>query len=445
VSALKTVSVPDIGDFKDISVIEILVKSGDRVSKDSPLVVLESDKATLDVPSPEEGIVKELKMAIGDRVSVGSVILTLEGVDRESAPVVQAPPHMAPTVAPAPAKPEIPVPANTLSDAIILARPALQKAEDIAPHSAERRVHASPSIRRIARELGVDLTAVRGSGPRGRIVRNDLQQFVKTALATRIADAPTVAGEADDRGFELNLVPWPQVDFAKFGPVERAPLSKIRKISAANLTRNSVAIPHVTNFEDADITELDAFRRELNAENQLATSKLTILPFVIKAVGATLAKYPFFNSSLDGDELVLKRYFHVGFAADTPNGLVVPVIRDVDTKGLSQIASEAAALAAQARDGKLKSADMQGGCFTVSSLGGVGGTGFTPIINAPEVAILGVTRAQMRPVWDGKEFRPRLILPLMLSWDHRVVDGVAAARFLVHLSELLADFRRVML
>ena len=444
-SALKTIRVPDIGDFKDIPVIEILVKSGDRVSKDSPLVVLESDKATLDVPSPEEGTVKDLKIAIGDRVSVGSAILTLEEVEPESAPPAQAPPHTVPTVMQAAVVVATPAPANNPIDAISSARSVLQKAEDIVPQSAAGRVHASPSIRRIARELGVELSAVRGSGPRGRIVREDLQQFVKAALAVQIAGAPTVASEADDRASGLKLAPWPQVDFAKFGPVERAPLSKIRRISAANLSRNSVVIPHVTNFEDADITDLDAFRRRLNAESQPPNFKLTILPFVMKAVVATLAKYPSFNSSLDGDELVLKRYFHVGFAADTPNGLVVPVIRDVDTKGVNQIASEAVALAAQARDGKLKTSDIQGGCFTVSSLGGVGGTGFTPIINAPEVAILGVTRAQMRPVWDGKEFRPRLILPLMLSWDHRVVDGVAAARYLVHLSGLLEDFRRVIL
>jgi pyruvate dehydrogenase E2 component (dihydrolipoamide acetyltransferase) len=330
-------------------------------------------------------------------------------------------------------------------DALAFPRSALRIVQEAAPPADPRRSpHASPSIRRIAREFGVDLGGVQGSGPRGRIMREDVQSFVKTTLVTASANsAVDGAGAAGLGGFKL--APWPQVDFSKFGPIERVPQSKIRKISATNLARNSVVIPHVTNFEDADITDLDAFRRRLNAENRPTDPKVTILAFLIKAVGATLAKFREFNSSLDGDELVLKRYMHIGFAADTPNGLVVPVIRDVDTKGINHIAAEAAAFGAQARDSKLKSADMQGGCFTVSSLGGVGGTGFTPIINAPEVAILGMTRAQMRPVWNGKEFQPRLILPLMLSWDHRVVDGVSAARFLVHLSALLEDFRRVML
>jgi pyruvate dehydrogenase E2 component (dihydrolipoamide acetyltransferase) len=438
-SAVTTVRVPDIGDFKDIPVIEILVKSGDRVSKDSPLIVLESDKATLDVPSPEEGTIRELKIAIGDRVSVGSAILTLTQVANESQSSPQPPPAATPAAA-------MSAPENTPSDADVAARPVLRIVQEAAPAASGRAAHGSPSIRRMAREFGVDLTAVHGSGPRGRILREDLQQFVKTALAASPRSRSDSTGGIDGDGSNsLKLAPWPQVDFAKFGPVERAPLSKIRKISAANLARNAVLIPHVTNFEDADITELDAFRRKLNMESRPTDPKLTILPFLMKAVGVTLAKHPAFNASLDGDEVVLKRYVHIGFAVDTPNGLVVPVIRDVDTKGVSQIAGEAAALSAQARDGKLKSADMQGGCFTVSSLGGIGGTGFTPIINAPEVAILGVTRAQMRPIWDDKEFRPRLILPLMLSWDHRVVDGVAAARFLVHLSGLLEDFRRVIL
>jgi pyruvate dehydrogenase E2 component (dihydrolipoamide acetyltransferase) len=437
--AVTTVRVPDIGDFKDIPVIEILVKNGDRVSKDSPLIVLESDKATLDVPSPEEGTVKELKIALGDRLSVGSIILTLEEVGNESTGSPQPPPAAAPATAMLASE-------NTPSDAIVASRPPLRIVREAAPTGGGRPPHGSPSIRRMAREFGVDLAAVRGSGPRGRIMREDLQQFVKTALAAPLTGAPNSDGRIEGDGLRaVKLAPWPQVDFAKFGPIERAPLSKIRKISAANLARNAVLIPHVTNFEDADITELDAFRRKLNAESPPTDPKLTILPFLMKAVGVTLAKYPTFNSSLDGDEVVLKRYIHIGFATDTPNGLVVPVIRDVDTKGVNHIAGEAAALATQARDGKLKSTDMQGGCFTVSSLGAVGGTGFTPIINAPEVAILGVTRAQMRPIWDDKEFRPRLILPLALSWDHRVVDGVAAARFLVHLSGLLEDFRRVML
>jgi pyruvate dehydrogenase E2 component (dihydrolipoamide acetyltransferase) len=293
-------------------------------------------------------------------------------------------------------------------------------------------------VRRFGRELGVDLFAVKGSGPRGRILKEDLQGFVKTAMAAAASNPIT------DRGGGLKLAAWPQIDFSKFGNIDRAPLTKIRRIAGENLSRNWAVIPHVTNFEDADITDLDAFRQQMNAEAEIPATKVTMLAFLLKATAATLRKYPEFNSSLDGDELILKRYFHIGFAADTPNGLVVPVIRDVDTKGISRIASETATLAEQAREGKLKVADMQGGCFTISSLGGIGGTGFTPIINAPEVAILGVTRAQMRPLWIGKEFQPRLVLPLSLSWDHRVIDGAAAARFLKHLSWLLADFRRVL-
>jgi pyruvate dehydrogenase E2 component (dihydrolipoamide acetyltransferase) len=446
-SALTTIAVPDIGDFKDIPVIEILVKKGDRVSKDSPLVVLESDKATLDVPSPQNGTIRELKIAIGDRVSVGSVILTLEDVANESPALAQAASTVILPVVPAATPASTPLAAaavSTSSEGLLSPRPALRIVQEVAPLAASRGLpHASPSIRRIAREFGIELSAVQGTGPRGRIMRQDVQSFVKATLATPSADS--AAGGAGATGLGFELAPWPRVDFSKFGPIERVPQSKIRRIVASNLARNAVIIPHVTNFEDADITDLEAFRRKLNADIRPTDLKVTILSFLIKAVGTTLAKFREFNSSLDGDELVLKGYIHIGFAADTPAGLVVPVIRDVDTKGVNQIAAEAAALGAQARDGKLKSADMQGGCFTVSSLGGVGGTGFTPIINAPEVAILGVTRAQMQPVWNGKEFQPRLILPLMLSWDHRVVDGVAAARFLVHLSALLEDFRRVTL
>ena len=426
-SAIRDVTVPDIGDFKNIPIIEILVKAGDRVTKDSPLVVLESDKATLDVPSPEHGTINELKIAIGDRVSAGSLLLTLDvaAINGQSAPESRpAPPNVVSIV---PAE----VPSTSGSSTV---------PRSVTSHAGPRHnSHASPSVRRMANEFGVDLGTVQGTGPRGRVLRQDLQQFVKRALATPPASA---VGENFD---VFKLAPWPQIDFTKFGRIERAPLSKIRKISGVNLSRNAIVIPHVTNFEDADITELDAFRRTLNAEMRTSDDKLTILPFLLKAAAATLRKYTDFNSSLDGDELVLKHYCHVGFAVDTPNGLVVPVIRDVDTKGIGQIATEAAALAAAAREGKLKPTDMQGGCFTISSLGGIGGTGFTPIINAPEVAILGVVRAQMRPVWNGKEFQPRLVLPLTLSWDHRVIDGAAAARFLVHLSGLLADFRRVLL
>ena len=446
-NAISNVTVPDIGDFNDIPVIEILVKAGDQVAKDTPLVVLESDKATLDVPAPVSGTIKELRIAVGDRVSAGSLLLTLvesPGALSAAAAVVARP---TPTIAPAPVRPVVASIdsgkgaaglATTATAATPAALPRANSTPTLRP-VPQRDAHASPSIRRIAREFGIALSAVTGTGPRGRIVRDDLHRFVKGTLATTSAPA------SSDSVGGLKLAPWPQIDFAKFGATTRAPLSKMRKISAANLARNAVIIPHVTNFEDADITELEAFRRTLNAERPAAGDKITILPFLIKAVAATFAKYPEFNSSLDGDELVLKQYCHIGFAADTANGLMVPVIRDVDTKGIAHVASEATALAARARAGKLLPADMQGGCFTVSSLGGIGGTGFTPIINAPEVAILGVTRAQMRPVWSGTEFRPRIVLPLALAWDHRVVDGAAAARFLVHLAGLLADFRRVSL
>jgi pyruvate dehydrogenase E2 component (dihydrolipoamide acetyltransferase) len=431
-STMREVTVPDIGEFKNIPIIEILVKPGDRVTQDSPLIVLESDKATLDVPSPERGIVRELKIAIGDRVSLGSTILTLETGSDETPPTAlsQPTPHV---VTPAVTTVSPPIaPVAMMSSYRVSNIPPI-------PADARRQPAASPSVRRFARELGVDLFAVTGSGPRGRILKEDLQGFVKMAL-TAAASKPITGG-----GNCITLAPWPQIDFSKFGTIDRAPLTKIRKIAGENLSRNWVGIPHVTNFEDADITDLEAFRQQVNAEGEVPAAKVTMLAFLIKATATTLRRYPEFNSSLDGDELILKRYFHIGFAADTPNGLVVPVIRDVDTKGISQIASDTATLAEQAREGKLKMADMQGGCFTISSLGGIGGTGFTPIINAPEVAILGVTRAQMRPVWSGKEFQPRLILPLTLSWDHRVIDGVAAARFLVHLSRLLCDFRRLLL
>lgn len=424
------IAVPDIGDFKNIPVIEILVKAGDRVAKDAPIVVLESDKATLDVPSPEDGTIGELKIAVGDKVSVGSVLLTLDvgAAPRASVappqPAAASAPKMAPTVEPG-AK-------------VVPIRAEPPERTPQAPVPLQRSPHASPSMRRMAREFGIDLHTVQGTGPRGRIVKEDLRGYVKAALS-----AP--AASQGDAGGGIKIAPWPEVDFSKFGTIERSPLSRIRKVSGINLARNSIVIPHVTNFEDADITDLDVFRTTLNLETRSSDAKITILPFLIKAVAVTLAKFATFNSSLDGEELILKRYFHIGFAADTPSGLVVPVIRHVDRKGIRDIAAEAAALALHAREGTLQSADMQGGCFTISSLGGIGGTGFTPIINAPEVAILGVTRAKMQPLWNGKEFIPRLILPMALSWDHRVVDGVAAARFLVYLAELLADFRRVLL
>jgi len=426
-SSLVNVAVPDIGDFENIPVIEILVKAGDRVTKDTPLVVLESDKATLDVPASQSGTIRELKINVGDKVSMGSMLLTLD-VDSESIESTVPAKSASPSVPKLVANPEP-------SPKMVAIRGEPTAADSNTQSVLQRSPHASPSIRRMSREFGIDLKAVRGTGPRGRIVKQDLQQFVKTALFERNAGL-ALGG--------IKVAPWPEIDFSKFGKIERAELSKIRKLSGANLSRNSSVIPHVTNFEEADITDLEAFKRALNLEAKSADTKMTLLPFLIKAAAATLVKFPTFNSSLDGEQLILKKYFHIGFAADTAIGLVVPVIRDVDHKGIREIAAEAAALAREAREGKLKSTDMQGGCFTISSLGGVGGTGFTPIINAPEVAILGVTRAKMQPVWNDREFVPRLILPMALSWDHRVVDGVAAARFLVHLVSVLGDLRRLL-
>jgi pyruvate dehydrogenase E2 component (dihydrolipoamide acetyltransferase) len=396
---------------------EILVAPGDTIAFDDIVMVLETDKATLDVPAPTAGRVKAIVVAVGDRVDTGTPILLLEAE---------------PAATPAPVAAAVPAP----STAAAVAPPAAVT-PPAAPHAPPAPggtlPHASPSLRRFARELGVDLAQISGTGPKGRICREDVLGFIQTALA-RPAAAPSGGG--------LDLLPWPQVDFARFGPIERQPLSRIKRVSGANLARNAVVIPHVTNFDEADVTALDAFRVAVNHEK---SAKVTLLAFLIKAAVVALKAHPAFNASLDGEELILKGYYHIGFAADTPAGLVVPVIRDADRKGILEIAAESAALAAAARDGKLKPTDMQGGCFTVSSLGGIGGTGFTPIINAPEVAILGAARAQMKPVWDGAAFQPRLILPLSLSWDHRVVDGAAAARFLATLCSLLADFRRITL
>lgn len=437
-SNIETILIPDIGDFKDVPVIEVLVKAGDMVAADETLLVLESDKATLDVPSPTAGVVREVIVQAGDKVSCGSPFLKLE-ISEGAAPAATEPPaQAAPAMAPPPAQaaPAAPPPQPQVASpppSVASAAPA-----DAASGAASATIpHAPPSVRRFARELGVDLTQVTGTGAKGRISREDVQAWVKDRIAG--ASAPTAA-----QGGGLGLLPWPQVDFAKFGPVERKPLSKIRRISGANLQRNAILIPQVTNFDEADVTDLEAFRQMLNKEAKDGT-KLTLLPFVIKAAVAALKAHPTFNSSLDGDELILKRYYHIGFAADTPEGLVVPVIKDADRKGLVEISQEAVQLAADARQGKLKLGDMQGATFTISSLGGVGGTNFTPIINAPEVAILGMTRAQTKPLWDGSAFQPRLIQPVSLSWDHRVVDGVAAARFLVTLCQLLSDFRRIAL
>lgn len=411
------IRVPDIGDFKDVPIIEIAVKVGDVIAADDTIIVLESDKATLDVPAPAGGRVAEIKVVPGDRVSAGALILTLERTEARapaaaSAPLPEAPETAAIVAFPAPAPSPAQAPLND---------------PDTPPH-------ASPAVRKIAREFGVNLADVAGTGPKGRILKDDIQAFVRTRLA-----APAAAG-----GTGLDILPWPKIDFAKFGAIERAPLSKIRKISGANLARNAIIIPHVTNFDEADVTALDAFRVALNNEAARDT-KLTLLAFVIKAVAATLKAFPAFNASLDGEELVLKRYYNIGFAVDTADGLVVPNVKGADTKGLGDIAAECARIAAEARAGRLKSADIEGTTFTISSLGGIGGTGFTPIINAPEVAILGLVRADIKPKWDGAAFQPRLVQPLSLSWDHRVVDGVAAARFLRHLAAMLEDFRRISL
>ncbi|SAL19067.1 dihydrolipoamide acetyltransferase [Caballeronia cordobensis] len=433
------VKVPDIGDFKDIPVIEIAVKVGDKVEKEQSLVTLESDKATMDVPSPAAGTVKELKVKIGDTVSEGTLILVLEGgADGAAAAPSPAPAPAAAKEVPsdAPAKPA-PAPKEAPS---ALAQAPVMPAGDGTRTSS----HASPSVRKFARELGVDVSRVRGTGPKNRITQGDITAFVKGVMSGQGA-APAAAAPAGGGGGELGLLPWPKIDFTKFGPVDPKPLSRIKKISGANLHRNWVMIPHVTNNDEADITELEELRVKLNKEHEKAGVKFTMLAFVIKAVVSALKKFPDFNASLDGDNLVFKQYYHIGFAADTPNGLVVPVIRDADKKGLVDIAKEMADLSKLARDGKLKPDQMQGGCFSISSLGGIGGTHFTPIINAPEVAILGLSRGYQKPVWDGKQFVPRLTLPMSLSYDHRVIDGAAAARFNAYLSAILADFRRVIL
>jgi len=425
------VKVPDIGDYDAVPVIEIHVKVGDQINAEDALVTLESDKATMDVPSPQAGTVKEIKVKVGDNVAEGTLILILEASGGAAA-AVAAPAAPAPAAA-APA----PVAAAPAPVAAPAAAPAVQGVSGKA-------AHASPSVRKFARELGVDVGRVPGTGPKGRITQEDVQNYVKGVMSGQTA-APSAPAAAAGTGAGLDLLPWPKVDFTRFGEVESKPLSRIKKISGANLHRNWVMIPHVTNCDEADITDLEAFRVQLNKENEKAGIKVTMLAFMIKATVAALKKFPNFNASLDGDNLVLKKYFNIGFAADTPNGLVVPVIKDADKKGVFQISQEMGELAKLARDGKLKPDQMQGGCFSISSLGGIGGTYFTPIINAPEVAIMGVCKSYMKPVWDGKQFAPRLTLPLSLSWDHRVIDGAEAARFNTYFAQLLADFRRILL
>ena len=428
---LVEVLVPDIGDFSEVTVIELLAKPGDAIAVEQSLITVESDKASMEIPSSHAGVLKELKVKLGDKVSKGSLVAMLQGAGGAAAAAPAAAPVSAPAAAPAAAA----------------AAPAAMPAHQPAAPSAAL-PHASPSVRRFARELGVPLAQVKGSGPKGRITQADVQGFVKGVIATAQA-TPKAAPAAAAGGGIPGLLPWPQVDFAKFGPVERKDLSRIKKISGANLHRNWVLIPHVTNNDEADITDLEALRVQLNKENEKAGIKLTMLAFVIKAVVAALKKFPEFNASLDAAAdnaaLIYKHYYHIGFAADTPNGLVVPVLKDADKKGLLQIAQEMADLSKKARDGKLGPADMTGGCFSISSLGGIGGTTFSPIINAPEVAILGLSKGYQKPVWDGKQFVPRLTLPLSLSYDHRVIDGASAARFNAYLGQLLADFRRIAL
>jgi pyruvate dehydrogenase E2 component (dihydrolipoamide acetyltransferase) len=428
---MSQVVVPDIGDFKEVEVIEVLVKPGDAVSKEQSLITLESDKATMEIPAPAAGVVKEIKVKIGDKVSKDSPILVLRSNDQAHTAAPQ----------PSPAKAAAPSPAPAPMAAAPAPRPVPREPQE----ETTTKPHASPSVRKFARELGVDLTKLRGSGPKGRILHSDVQAFVKSALQGAPAAAPAAARGGGALPF--NLPPWPEVDFAKFGPVEIKPLSRIQKLSGPYLHRNWISIPHITQFDESDITDLEAFRKAQTVETEKKGFKLTMLAFMIKACVTALRQYPVFNSSLDksGESIVIKKYYHIGVAVDTPGGLVVPVVRDADRKGVFDLAQELADISKLARDGKLKPGDMQGGTFSISSLGGIGGTAFTPIINAPEVAILGVSRGATRPVWNGKDFAPRLMLPLSLSYDHRVIDGATAARFSSYLVSVLSDIRKLIL
>ena len=472
-SNITAIEVPDIGDFDTVEVIEILVKVGDAVKAEQSLITVESDKASMEIPTSIAGIVKAIAVKVGDKIKQGSVMLSIEA--SAGAPSANASSAAAPS-APAAATASVAVASRASNTSAPTAPAASAAAVSVAasaatasgtssasasaannsataspsagklemPASTAGLPHASPSVRKFARELGVDLALVKGTGVKERIVQEDIQNFVKQALAGGVG-ASSASASGASLGGGLDLLPWPKVDFTKFGEITSKPLSRIKKISGANLHRNWVMIPHVTNNDEASITELEAFRVTLNKENEKSGIKVTMLAFLIKAVVAALKKFPEFNASLDGDNLVLKQYFHIGFAADTPNGLVVPVIRDADKKGILELAAESSELAKKARDGKLSPAEMQGGCMSISSLGGIGGTHFTPIINAPELAILGVSKSYMKPVWDGKQFVPQLTLPLSLSYDHRVIDGASGARFNAYLGSLLADFRRIAL
>ena len=467
------IRVPDIGDFKDVTVIEVLVSVGDAIKVEQSLVTVESDKASMEIPASSAGVLKEITVKLGDTINIGDLLAVLEGATVTAAPAIAMPsapvpapvapapvtsPAIASVIAPAPAAAPVPAVAAVSAMATVPS-PAAVAAHEPTVGPALHLPHASPSVRKFARELGVPLAEVKGAGPKGRITLDDVQAFTKSVMAGAVqtvaqaaeaARAPAampvaVPATPGGSGMGFDLLPWPKVDFAKFGPVERKEMGRIKKISGANLLRNAVMIPAVTNFDDADITDLEAFRVTTNKENEKSGVKVTMLAFLIKACVSALKKFPDFNASLDGDTVVYKQYFHIAFAADTPNGLMVPVIRDCDKKGIMQISQEMGELAKKARDGKLGPADMTGACFTISSLGGIGGRYFTPIINAPEVAILGVCKSTMEPIWDGKTFQPRLMLPLSLTWDHRVIDGAAAARFNAYLGQILSDFRRVLL
>ena len=435
-AGIKQVLVPDIGDYKEVSIIEVMVKAGDTIKAEDNLVTLETDKAAMDVPSPYAGVIKEMKVKVGDKVSQGSLILILECADAsalsqgaEQSPLKSgdAPPHSKPQAAP--------VAAPAVAAAAVSA-PAPAQAANGSDASLHSKAHASPAIRRFARELGVQVAQVKGSGEKGRVTKDDVQNYVKAALA-----------QPQGGGNGLQVAAMPVVDFARFGAIETRPLSRIKKISGANLHRNWVSIPHVTQFDEADITDMDAFRKELGVEYAKQNIKITPLAFLVKAVVVALQQFPEFNASLDagGENLVLKQYFHIGVAVDTPDGLMVPVLRDADKKGIVQLARELGEISARAREKKITAAEMQGGCFSISSLGGIGGTAFTPIINAPELAILGVSKAVIKPMHQDDTFVARLMLPLSLSYDHRVIDGAAATRFIVFLSQVLADTRRLAL
>jgi len=457
--AIVEIKVPDIGDFAEVAVIEVLVQPGDTIKTEQSLITVESDKASMEIPSSQSGVVKDILVKLGDRVAQGSVILTMEAAANPPAPAPASPAPQA-TVPSAPVSAPSPAPAPALSAAVV-ASPSQEvaAASAAAPAAVPQAMpvhapatavpgalpHASPSIRKFARELGVPLEEVRGSGPKGRITEEDVKNFTKAVMSGGARTQAMAGAGASGDGAALGLLPWPKVDFEKFGPVQRQALSRIKKISGANLHRNWVMIPHVTNHDHADVTELESLRQQLNRENEKAGIKVTLLAFVIKAVVAALRKFPEFNTSLDGETLVYKQYFHIGFAADTPNGLVVPVLKNADQKGVLQISQELAELSKKAREGKLTPAEMTGGCFSISSLGGIGGRYFSPIINAPEVAILGLSKSFTEPVWNGEAFTPRLTLPMSLSYDHRVIDGALAARFNAYLGQLLGDFRRVML